>query len=472
MHKRISSIVVILALALAGCGGGAEQSGGQQQTGQQQFGGRPGGGGFPGGGGGGFQGGWGGGGGQQQGRTPSVESVEVLYGTLPLEERLSGSVRARVQTDIYPEISAPIVEIFVRDGDFVSAGDPLVRLRATEVEERLRQAVSGLEVAEARVRQSETNLNRHETNLRRIESMAERGLTSATELDNARADFASAQADLDLIRAQRDQAASQVSERRLELNHTVVRAPITGVVGSVTVDLGQFVSSGSRLLVIGDPSSMRVRVTLTERMLSYIRTGTSVNIMTDAAPDEVIQARIDSISPFLHPITHTTEAEIDVEDGQGLLRPGMFVTVDVLYGESELAALVPNAAIYRHPRDGREGVYVTPLSSILAAHGIEDDDLADGEALLLTSIRDAATHPIAFVPVNVVARGRLLSGVTGVEPGDWVVTMGHRMLTGRDATEAFVQPTPWEHIMNLQQMQSRDLLNIIIERMAGREVGG
>jgi HlyD family secretion protein len=404
--------------------------------------------------------------------TPSVESVEVLYGSLPLEERLSGSVRARVQTDVYPEISAPIVEVFIRDGDFVTAGDPLVRLRATEVEEGLRQAMSGLDVAEARVRQSETNLNRHETNLRRIESMAERGLTSATELDNARADFASARADLDLIRAQRDQAASQVSERRLQLNHAVVRAPITGVVGSVTAELGQFVSSGTRLLVIGDPSSMRVRVTLTERMLSYIRTGTSVNITTDADPDEVIQARIDSISPFLHPITHTTEAEIDVEDGQALLRPGMFVTVDVLYGESELAALVPNAAIYRHPRDGREGVYVTPLSSILAAHGIEDDDLADGEALLLTSIRDSATHPITFVPVDVVARGRLLSGVTGVEPGDWVVTMGHRMLTGRDATEAFVQPTPWEHIMNLQQMQSRDLLNIIIERMAGREFGG
>jgi HlyD family secretion protein len=468
MHKRISSIAVILALALAGCGGSGEPSGTQQQAGQQQSGGRPGGGGFPGGG---FRGGWDGGG-QQQGRIPSVESVEVLYGNLPLEERLSGSVRARVQTEIYPELSAPIVEVFVRDGDFVTAGDPLVRLRATEVEERLRQALSGLDVAEARVRQAETNLDRQETNLRRIEAMAERGLTSATELDNARADFASAQADLDLIRAQRDQAASQVSERRLELNHTVVRAPITGVVGSITAELGQFVSASSRLAVIGDPSAMRVRVTLTERMLNYIRTGTSVNITTDAAPDEVIQGRIDRISPFLHPVTHTTEAEIDVEDGQALLRPGMFVTVDVLYGESELAALVPNAAIYRHPRDGREGVYVTRLSSILAAHGIEDDDLADGEALLLTSIRDSATHPIAFVPVNVVARGRLLSGVTGVEPGDWVVTMGHRMLTGRDATEAFVQPTPWEHIMNLQQMQSRDLLNIIIERMAGRDFGG
>jgi HlyD family secretion protein len=92
----------------------------------------------------------------------------VLYGTLPLEERLAGTVRARVQSEIYPELSAPVVEIYAQDGQFVSAGDPLVRLRSTEIEERLRQAESGLEVAEARVRQSETNLQRLQANLNRL----------------------------------------------------------------------------------------------------------------------------------------------------------------------------------------------------------------------------------------------------------------------------------------------------------------
>ncbi len=405
-------------------------------------------------------------------RIPSVEAVEVLFGTLPLEERLSGSVRARVQTEIYPELSAPVVEIYVRDGDFVSAGDPLIRLRSTEIDERLRQAQSGMEVAEARVRQSMTNLERLEANLRRVESLAERGLTSVTDLENARSDVASARADLDLIRAQRDQAASQVEERRLELGNAVVRAPITGVIGNMVAEMGQNVNTGTRLAVIGDPSAMRVRVTLTERMLGYIAPGTSVHIVSDAAPDNIIQASIGRISPFLNPVTHTTEAEIDVEDHQGILRPGMFVTVDVLYGESSLAALVPNSAIYRHPRDGREGVYVARRGHILAEHGIDNDGLADGEELLRRSFQDAAPQAVAFVPVDVIARGRLLSGVTGVEAGDWVVTMGHRLLTSRESTEAIIQPTPWDHIMNLQQMQSRDLLNIIVERVATRDFGG
>ena len=57
-------------------------------------------------------------------------------------------------------------------------------------------------------------------------------------------------------------------------------------------------------------------------------------------------------------------AEIEVDQHDGLLRPGMFVTVDVQYGESELAALVPNSAIYRHPRDGRTGVYAASLTGV------------------------------------------------------------------------------------------------------------
>jgi multidrug resistance efflux pump len=51
---------------------------------------------------------------------------------------------------------------------------------------------------------------------------------------------------------------------------TIVRAPITGMVGNMAAEIGQNVNTGTRLAVIGDPSAMRVRVTLTERMLTYI----------------------------------------------------------------------------------------------------------------------------------------------------------------------------------------------------------
>jgi hypothetical protein len=71
---------------------------------------------------------------------------------------------------------------------------------------------------------------------------------------------------------------------------------------------------------------------------------------------------------------------------------------------------------------------------------------------------------VQFVAVDVVARGRLSSAIDGVEPGEWVVTLGHHLLSSSDSGQAVIQPTPWDHIMRLQQMQTRDLLNVIRAR--------
>ena len=68
------------------------------------------------------------------------------------------------------------------------------------------------------------------------------------------------------------------------------------------------------------------------------------------------------ISPFLHPVAHSTEAQIDLANAEGAFKPGMFVTVDVFYGESEEATLVPVSALYENPKTGVMGVYVTRAS--------------------------------------------------------------------------------------------------------------
>lgn len=395
-------------------------------------------------------------GGRQQ-QMPAVEAVEIMYGSFPLEERLAGSVRARNQTEIFAEVSGTIAEVFVDDGDRVEAGDALVRLRDRDFEERVRQAESGLQVAEARVRQAEANLARVNANLGRVEAIVERGLGTGAELDTARADAISANADLALAQAQRNQAASVVEERRTELEDTVIRAPIQGIVGTRNAEVGQQANSSTSMFTIGDIERMQVDITLTQQMLARIDTGTPVNIYADTAPDDVLEARIARVSPYLHPVTHTTNAEIHVDTHDGRLRPGMFVTVDVLYGQTEQAALVPNSAIYQHPRDGRIGVFVAAIEEAL-----RDPEVSEQTPLgPLQLEQPLGPVSVLFVPVNVVARGRATSAISGAEPGQWVVTLGHRLLANADNQQAVVQPTPWQHILDLQQMQSRDLLDVI-----------
>ena len=396
---------------------------------------------------------------RQNDRIPAVEAVEVVLGTLPLEERLAGSVRARNQTEIYPEIRGRIVEVLVSDGDRVEAGDVLVRLQDTDFRERLRQAEAGLAVAEARVVQAQANLTRLEAALRRVRSMAERNLVSEADYEAAEADAVSAKADLSLMQAQLEQAKALVNERREELADTVIRAPISGIVGGRNAEVGQLASSGTALFVIGDPTDMLVEITLTQRMLGYIATGTAVSITSDAAPEQPIEARISRISPFLHPVTRTTQAEIEVAAASDLLRPGMYVMVDVLYGETESAPLIPNSAIYRHPRDGRVGVYVASLGDFAGAPEGRGEN-----ALPASPLEPVGPVPVRFQPVELFARGRLTSAVRGVEPGDWVVTLGHHLLETSGSGQALIQPTPWDHIIRLQQMQTRDLLDVIRAR--------
>ncbi len=386
---------------------------------------------------------------------PAVEAVQVRQGTLPLEERLAGSVVSRNQTEIYAEVSGRIVEVLASDGDHVEAGAPLVRLRATEFEEQLLQAEAGLRVADARVKQAEANGTRARAALERMRTIVERNLGSAAELEGAQAEALSADAELLLMQAERQQAASLVEERRSALGEATIRAPITGVVGGRDAEIGQVATTSTPLFVIGDPDSMRVSVTLTQRMLGYIQTGTSVNIVSDAAPEQPLAAQVSRISPFLHPVTRTTNAEIDVEEPGTLLRPGMFVTVDVFYGESESAALVPNNAIYTESRAGREGIWLARVDEA-------NLPLEPGSAAAPRGELDPSGPVVVeFVPIEVIARGRLSAAVEGVEPGQWVVTVGHELLSRNETGRAVIQPTPWEHIMRLQQMQTRDLLDLI-----------
>jgi multidrug efflux pump subunit AcrA (membrane-fusion protein) len=240
------------------------------------------------------------------------------------------------------------------------------------------------------------------------------------------------------------------------------------VIGGRNAEVGQLATTSTPLFVIGNPDEVRVEITLTQNMLGYIERGAPVNVYvdTDAEPGTAITASVSRISPFLHPVTRTTPAEIDVGQHGRRLRPGMFVTVDVLYGQTELAPLVPNSAVYRDARDGREGVFVASLDEAGPPRETVGEPAFDPATL-----DPVGPVPVRFVPVQVVARGRQTSSVRGVEAGQWLVTLGHHLLTSNDSGLARVQPTPWDHILRLQGMQSRDLLKLI-EQQNGVGVGG
>jgi RND family efflux transporter MFP subunit len=397
---------------------------------------------------GGFRGGPGG---TQAAVIPAVEVVAAQFGGLPLEERLTGLVTARNQTEIFAEVSGPIVEIFADNGQLVNAGDALLQIRDTEYRERLQQAESQLEIARAQTRQAEVNLQVLANQLVRIEELRSRQLETISALETIRGQVSVAQADVQLRMAQQRQVESQLQERRMELSRTTVRAPSSGTIGMRNAERGQIAGPGAQLFMIGDLTQMQVEILLTERNLSYIRQGMPVNLYSDSWPELMIEANIARLSPFIDSSTLRTQAYVDVDNDSGMMRPGMFVTVDVLYGQSEEAVLIPNSAIYRHPRTGVEGVFIMQPPP---GDEFRSQAEVDGAPALTPA------QPISFVAIDVIASGRMASGVRGIQQGAWVVTVGQNLLVG-NATEARARLVDWQRMMTMQRMQSRDLFEVI-----------
>lgn len=394
---------------------------------------------------------------------PAVEAVKAQYGSLPLLERFSGNVRSENQIELYPEINAQIAEVFVENGDLVEKGQVLVKLEDENIKKQLQQAEAGLRINEARLKQAEAKLAELQNQYNRTMILAQKDLTSQLQLDQIESQKASAEADVELAKAQIDQAGALVDERKVQLSKTTIRSPISGTVGQKNARIGMQATPSTKIFTIGDLTRLRIEIILTEDMLSYIHTGQSVTI---SIPDkdgyiQTKRAKISRISPFLNEITRSTEAEIDVDNSDLLLKPGMFVPVDVHYGESQQATLIPTSALFIDPKTGKEGIYVA--SSIGSEIQPVSDD-SDGTTPF------TEPTPVKFQEIDIVARGKMEVGVAGIESGKWVITLGQNLLAqGRE--EARVRTMSWEHVLQLQNMQKEDLLRQIINPEPQRSQG-
>ena len=203
--------------------------------------------------------------------------------------------------------------------------------------------------------------------------------------------------------------------------------PPPGALGAAASKVGTVADSGTALFVLGDLSDLVVEVSLTEDMLSFIEEGQPVRIRPRSGDGVEVRANLSRISPFLDAGSFTTTAEIDLDEAAAGLRPGMFVTVDILYGESERATLVPASALWEDPRTGVQGIYVFPEAPGGLREPSPEAEPGEGER---PDDPSQEAFPVELRTVEVVAAGRELLGVQGVEAQEWVVVVGQKSSGG------------------------------------------
>jgi RND family efflux transporter MFP subunit len=442
--------------------------------------------------------------GERDAPVPAVEVVQARYGALPLREQLSGTVEARGQVQVYPERAGRLVSVSAENGDFVREGEALARISGQSSRAQLSQAQASLESAQARAQEAKATLEEIRAQFKRTQKLAEQDMVSEQKLESQRAQMQSAEASYQQAKAQVQQARGTVDERAEAVGQTVVRAPISGRVGQRNAEVGMQADGQTPLFTIGDLSKVQVEVPVTQEMLGRIAEGQPARITASGLRDSTIGAEVSRISPFIESGTYSAEAEIDVNNENGPLRPGMFVNVDVSYGETRKATLVPVSALHEHPETGRRGVYVAPsLGSELQPRPVESSAEGSGSASGSAAGGGASSDggasggssggggaslvgpvPVQFRPVEVVAEGGQIAGVRGIEPDTWVVVVGQHLLESggggrgrrggseggqqQGPPEARARPILWSRVVDLQQLQQQDLLRQFMDKQQRR----
>lgn len=398
------SIIVVAVIAAIGAGGyyyrqrtaaGGTGAAGAAAGGRQ---GGPGGGapGAPGGqarGGGGGFGGPGGGG----PRLPmTVELAQVKRADIASKLTVVGNLIGAATVEATPKVNGRLEAVFVRLGDRVSRGQRMAKIEDQELVEQIKQAKASFDVAAATIRQREADLRLAQTNLDRSKNLYERQLIPRQTFDDTDARYQAAAAQLDLARAQFAQAQARLDELNINLANTVITSPVAGFIGRRTLDPGAWVTPNSPFLSVVDIGTVRLVASIVEKDLRKVSTGMKADVTVDAFPGETFSGRIAHVAPVLDPATRTAPIEIDIENSQFRLKPGMYATVNFTTDRRDKALVIPTRAVV--DLNGSRGVFQP----------------TDGEA---------ATAK--FKPVNVgLIEGELAEVQSGLNEGDRIVTTG------------------------------------------------
>ena len=300
-------------------------------------------------------------------RTAKVDSGEIAQ-TVSATGRLS----ARVTVDVGSQVSGQIAEIAVDFNSLVKKGDLLARIDDSVFKARAQQAAAELTIASAnlasaRAAREEARVNAvdAERSLKRASDVRSKGLISESDLDAARLRAEQARARTQSAEAGIAQAQAQIVQRQAsldaasaDLERTLIRSPVDGIVIARNVSSGQTVAASLQAPVLftiaEDLKRMQLEASIDEADIGAIRSGQTVRFSVDAFANARFTGEVEQIRKLatllLNVVTYTVV--ISAENPDLKLLPGMTANLNLVIDERSQALRVPNAALRFNPPAG------------------------------------------------------------------------------------------------------------------------
>ena len=293
--------------------------------------------------------------------TAKVQTAQAGVASQGAEEEVVGTVRARTVAALSASIMGTVRELPLQVGSRVKAGQLIAKLSAQEIEAKAEQA-------------------------RAMLSQAELALRRAEEL---KAQNAIAPAQYDATLAQHRVAVATVAEADVMRGYTVLRAPFAGVVTAKNAEVGDLALPGKPLVVLEDPTSLRLEASVPEAVSRGLRVGQQLPVRIDAVAGDLM-ATVSEQSPTADPVSRTVLVKLDLPQGSEALRPGMFGRL-LLRAAPTLAVSIPKSALLL--RGQLETVFVV-----------------EGDKAKLRLVRSGRTQ------------GDLVELLSGLQAGEYVVS--------------------------------------------------
>ena len=254
-------------------------------------------------------------------RLPNVTIMAASYKDVPQSDVYTANVEAYAKNNIAPQSPSRIQKIYVEVGDFVRAGQIVAKMD------------------EVSLNQSKLSMANDSLEYSRIKKLYEQGGVSKS--------------DFDAMELKYNVTRSQYQNL---LENTILRSPVSGVITARNYDQGDMYG-GSAIYVVEQITPVKLYVGISEMDYTRVKKNDTVTLTADALPGKTFTGRIARIYPTIDAATHTFTAEVNVANGERLLRPGMYARVTVNFGSNH-SIVVPDDCVVKQQGSGVRSVFV------------------------------------------------------------------------------------------------------------------
>jgi len=260
-----------------------------------------------------------------------VKTVVAQNVAIPDETEYLATLKSRHSTTINPQVEGSITQIFVKSGERVAAGKPLL-----EIDPLKQQAT--LKSQEAARLAQEANVSYAKVQLERTQKLFDAGVIAKQDLDQSKTNYDAAEKQLESLQAQE-------TGQQVELKYYSVIAPTNGIIGDVPVRVGDRVTNTTLLTTVDEPGNLEAYISVPIEDAGRVKMGLPVEFV-DPTGNVTATTHVDFISPQTDPPTQSVLVKATVQNPNDLLRTAQFARARIVWGTSE-GPVIPVLAVSR-----------------------------------------------------------------------------------------------------------------------------